>query len=171
MKRLKLLAAATGSILLLIGMCSCKKDGVYSYTGSYSFKTSGTISVDREFTDEEFESDQVTLPLTPESGQLNILRANDTDVILTFNVIGGDAVVMNGTINSDNEIELEKNKRIITVKDGAVNPQFNVTVSGSGIKYDDVIVFYLTYSGQGSSTLRNYSITASNIQCVAKLNQ
>lgn len=171
MRKLNLIAVATGAVLLLSGICSCTKDGADLYNGYYSFKTSGTLNVTREYPDEELESDNTTLPLTAESGQLNILRVNDTDVILAFNILGGDAIVMNGTVNSDNEIELEKSKRIITVKDGAINPQFTVTVSGSGIRYDNVIIFNLTYSGNGSSTLRNYTITASNVQCIAKLNE
>lgn len=168
MKRLDLFAAATGLLLLLAG--SCTKDGAELFTGYYSFKTGGTLETRREYSDESIESDTVTLPLTSESGQLNILHEKDNKVILAFNIMGGDPVVVNGSVNADNELVLEKTTRLITVKDGALSPQFTVTISGRGKKYDDVVIFNLKYDGSASTTLRNYTIISSNVQCVAKIN-
>ena len=110
------------------------------------------------------------LPLTSESGQMNIIKTGDNSVIVTMNIVGGDALVFNGKAEGK-VLTLDPAVRFVSFRDGANTVSLEITVSGTAEKHDDVAVFTLEYTGGGETTLYDYKILASEVKCVARLNE
>ncbi len=173
MKR-NLIAAAAVFAALLLSLTSCEKEGTRRFEGNYSFKTSGTLTIDRKVT-----SSDVTLPttdgtfkstLTSESGQMNIVTTGENTMVVTFNIIGGDVLVFDATVDGK-KITLSPISRIITIKDDGLTFTIDATLEGTGERYDDVVVFTLNYTGSTSYLVYDYTITESSVKCVAKVNK
>lgn len=179
--KMKPFVAALAVVASLLSFCSCEKEGVKLFDGNYSFKTSGILTVER--TAKVSESDASTgildipdgnrtfrLALTSESGQMNVIKTGDNSVIVTMNVVGGDAFVFSGKAEGK-VLTLDPAVRFVSFRDGANTVSLEVTVSGTAEKHDDVAVFTLEYTGGGETTLYDYKILASEVKCVAKLNE
>ena len=178
---MKPFVAALAVVVSLMSFCSCEKEGVKLFDGNYSFKTSGILTIER--TAKVSESDASAgildipdgnrtfrLALTSESGQMNVIKTGDNSVIVTMNVVGGDAFVFSGKAEGK-VLTLDPAVRFVSFRDGANTVSLEVTVSGTAEKHDDVAVFTLEYTGGGETTLYDYKILASEVKCVAKLNE
>lgn len=179
--KMKPFVAALAVVVSLMSLISCEKEGVKLFDGNYSFKTSGILTVER--TAKVSESDASAgildipdgnrtfrLALTSESGQMNIIKAGDNSVIVTMNIVGGDALVFNGKAEGK-VLTLDPAVRFLSFRDGANTVSLEITVSGTAEKHDDVAIFTLEYTGGGETTLYDYKILASEVKCVAKLNE
>lgn len=179
--KMKPFVAALAVVASLLSFCSCEKEGVKLFDGNYSFKTSGILTIER--TAKVSESDASAeildipdgnrafkLPLTSESGQMNIIKTGDNSVIVTMNVVGGDAFVFSGKAEGK-VLTLDPAVRFLSFRDGANTVSLEITVSGTAEKHDDVAIFTLEYTGGGETTLYDYKILASEVKCVAKLNE
>lgn len=178
---MKPFVAALAVVVSLMSLISCEKEGVKLFDGNYSFKTSGILTVER--TAKVSESDASAgildipdgnrtfrLALTSESGQMNVIKTGDNSVIVTMNVVGGDAFVFSGKAEGK-VLTLDPAVRFVSFRDGANTVSLEITVSGIAEKHDDVAVFTLEYTGGGETTLYDYKILASEVKCVAKLNE
>lgn len=227
MKR-NLISAAAVLAALLLSLTSCEKEGTRLYEGYYSFKTSGTLTIDREVnaSDDDTDADDstgddtaggddtsagttsvqpssalddlldslgislpdlrdslgidpdITLPttdgtfkssLSSESGQMNIVTTGENTMIVTLNIVGGDVLVFDATVDGK-KITLSPISRILTIKDEGITFTVDATVEGMGEKYGDVVIFSLKYTGDTSYLIYNYTITDSDVKCVAKVN-
>lgn len=228
MKR-NLISAAAVFAALLLSLTSCEKEGTRLYEGYYSFKTSGTLTIDREVNASDDDSDaddatgddtttggddisagttsllpssalddlldslgislpdlrdslgidpDITLPttdgtfkssLSSESGQMNIVTTGDNTMIVTLNIVGGDVLVFDATVDGK-KITLSPISRILTIKDEGLTFTIDATLEGTGEKYEDVVIFSLKYTGDASYLVYNYTITDSDVKCVAKVN-
>lgn len=179
--KMKPFVAALAVVVSLMSLISCEKEGVKLFDGNYSFKTSGILTVER--TAKVSESDASAgildipdgnrtfkLPLTSESGQMNIIKTGNNSVIVTMNIVGGDAIVFNGKAEGK-VLTLDPAVRVLSFRDGANTVSLEITVSGTAEKHDDVAIFTLEYTGDGETTLYDYKILASEVKCVAKLNE
>ena len=179
--KMKPFVAALAVVVSLMSLISCEKEGVRLFDGNYSFKTSGILTVER--TAKVSESDASAgildipdgnrtfrLALTSESGQMNVIKTGDNSVIVTMNVVGGDAFVFSGKAEGK-VLTLDPAVRFVSFRDGANTVSLEITVSGTAEKHDDVAVFTLEYTGGGETTLYDYKILASEVKCVAKLNE
>lgn len=179
--KMKPFVAALAVVVSLMSLISCEKEGVKLFDGNYSFKTSGILTVER--TAKVSESDASAgildipdgnrtfrLALTSESGQMNVIKTGDNSVIVTMNVVGGDAFVFSGKAEGK-VLTLDPAVRFVSFRDGANTVSLEITVSGTAEKHDDVAVFTLEYTGGGDTTLYDYKILASEVKCVAKLNE
>ncbi len=179
--KMKPFVAALAVVVSLMSLISCEKEGVKLFDGNYSFKTSGILTVER--TAKVSESDASAgildipdgnrtfrLALTSESGQMNVIKTGDNSVIVTMNVVGGDAFVFSGKAEGK-VLTLDPAVRFVSFRDGASTVSLEITVSGTAEKHDDVAVFTLEYTGGGETTLYDYKILASEVKCVAKLNE
>lgn len=179
--KMKPFVAALAVVVSLMSLISCEKEGVKLFDGNYSFKTSGILTIER--TAKVSESDASAgildipdgnrtfrLALTSESGQMNVIKTGDNSVIVTMNVVGGDAFVFSGKAEGK-VLTLDPAVRFVSFRDGANTVSLEVTVSGTAEKHDDVAVFTLEYTGGGETTLYDYKILASEVKCVAKLNE
>lgn len=178
---MKPFVAALAVVVSLMSLISCEKEGVKLFDGNYSFKTSGILTVER--TAKVSESDASAgildipdgnrtfrLALTSESGQMNVIKTGDNSVIVTMNVVGGDAFVFSGKAEGK-VLTLDPSVRFVSFRDGANTVSLEITVSGTAEKHDDVAIFTLEYTGGGETTLYDYKILASEVKCVAKLNE
>lgn len=179
--KMKPFVAALAVVVSLMSLISCEKEGVKLFDGNYSFKTSGILTIER--TAKVSESDASAgildipdgnrtfrLALTSESGQMNVIKTGDNSVIVTMNVVGGDAFVFSGKAEGK-VLTLDPAVRFVSFRDGANTVSLEITVSGTAEKHDDVAVFTLEYTGGGETTLYDYKILASEVKCVAKLNE
>lgn len=179
--KMKPFVAALAVVVSLMSLISCEKEGVKLFGGNYSFKTSGILTVER--TAKVSESDASAgildipdgnrtfrLALTSESGQMNVIKTGDNSVIVTMNVVGSDAFVFSGKAEGK-VLTLDPAVRFVSFRDGANTVSLEVTVSGTAEKHDDVAIFTLEYTGGGETTLYDYKILASEVKCVAKLNE
>ncbi len=179
--KMKPFVAALAVVASLMSFCSCEKEGVKLFDGNYSFKTSGILTIER--TAKVSESDASAgildipdgnrtfrLALTSESGQMNVIKTGDNSVIVTMNVVGGDAFVFSGKAEGK-VLTLDPAVRFVSFRDGANTVSLEITVSGTAEKHDDVAIFTLEYTGGGETTLYDYKILASEVKCVAKLNE
>lgn len=179
--KMKPFVAALAVVVSLMSFCSCEKEGVKLFDGNYSFKTSGILTIER--TAKVSESDASAgildipdgnrtfrLALTSESGQMNVIKTGDNSVIVTMNVVGGEAFVFSGKAEGK-VLTLDPAVRFVSFRDGANTVSLEITVSGTAEKHDDVAVFTLEYTGGGETTLYDYKILASEVKCVAKLNE
>ena len=178
---MKPFVAALAVVVSLMSLISCEKEGVKLFDGNYSFKTSGILTIER--TAKVSESDASAgildipdgnrtfrLALTSESGQMNVIKTGDNSVIVTMNVVGGEAFVFSGKAEGK-VLTLDPAVRFVSFRDGANTVSLEVTVSGTAEKHDDVAIFTLEYTGGGETTLYDYKILASEVKCVAKLNE
>lgn len=188
-----LFATALTLLLALTALCSCSKEGTELFEGYYSYKLSGEITlteiVESEGdgtgnADSQTEGDQtgdtgsdteetadpqvLTLTLTPESGQMNILT-RDKDggkMVITLNAMGGDATTL--------EASVEDGKLVIPASDKYFSSEllkFKLSISGEGSKLSDMVLMDLTAAETEISYLgKNYTLTDSKITCVATSN-
>ena len=159
------IAAAIVSAIVLLGSCS----KISRFQGNYSFKTSGIVTMEREFINDGTK-EEIRSSLSSESGQMNILSKGGDSLIVTMSIIGGDVVVMEGKLEND-RIVLNPFKRIMTVSDGSRNVTMNMDITGAATRYDDVILFDFQYLGTGSTLSYNYFVKESEVKCVAKANE
>ena len=119
-------------VLVILGMTltGCK-DEVQQTAGEYSYKISGTVI-----------ADSVETHLLSETGALHVIYEDAGDLLLTFNVLGGDVYKTYADV-ANKEMKLQEFQRLLTV--GA--QEYKVTVTGSGEVHDKDLVLNLSYRG------------------------
>ena len=169
----------TAIVMLSAVLCSCSKEGTALFKGNYSFKTSGTISARQisEPADTLLPSD-VTIKLATESGQMDITPRDGDAMLVSMNVTGGDMLVYDAQASAE-ELTVCPDTRSITLTfpsedDSQILPHTicaDIAISGSGHRYDNIILFKFTYSGTFQVGDTEYEIYSSDIDCRAKLNE
>ena len=167
-------------ILLAIsftGLTSCKKSGVNLFAGSYSFKSSGEISITAITAIDSVNYPipaSLNINLTNDIGQLDISvsdKKND-QVIVIINYLNGDVVTTTGTCEGL-EIDLDEfNRSILPVTLTTLTfNDLDIKVSGTGKIYDeDKIVFDMSYRGKIKIGSVTYKIQDQDIKMVAYRN-
>ncbi|HIR83084.1 MAG TPA: hypothetical protein IAC98_04760 [Candidatus Cryptobacteroides pullicola] len=158
--------------LAVLALGSCSKEGTRLFEGDYTYKLSGTIEVERvSVTNPGSAQDIMTLSIPDESGQMYILNKDDgmDRVLITMNAMLGSANTMEGTAR-DGVITLSPSQRCQRVIDNMESVRFDVEITGEGRKYDDVVIFELSYEGQAEGIQYNYRIVDSDIECIAREN-
>lgn len=155
---------------------SCVKEGTSRFEGNWSFKTSGTVQLSSAASGDAADGGAVsetrTASILTESGQMDIVTVDKTSgqMVVTMNVLGGDAVVMDAVATGRTiDITPFTRKAAIVMAD-MINAHADVTVSGTGVRYDDIIIFDLVYEGGFEYLTTSYELKGSCIKCVAKLN-
>ena len=97
------------SVFCLIALASCQKKNAPLFRGDYSFKTSGSVTLEEINPEDEPASFTVSLP--NEIGQLEIsaLDNGKDSVLVVMNTMGGEVVVTHAFCK-DNEIFLRNFK-------------------------------------------------------------
>ena len=149
--------------LILIGCCACSNDARL-LSGDYSYKTSGSVVI-------ATDTEEVTYQLPDKIGQLNVvdLKATDKDsVLLVLNEMGGSLTTIYARISADS-IELQPYTTTLTITTGKGTGTYDITVSGTGIRYDDLIMLHETYDGTLSDD-NETTLYSDNIIIVANRN-
>lgn len=155
------LAAAVATVLSLQG---CKKTGPALFAGNYSFKTSGYLVVS------DGSDEFVTIDLTPESGQMDIISSGeDGEVVITMNIIGGDMIVYRAKTDGDILMISGQQRRIALT--GTHHIGLTVDVRGTAEKLGDSVIMDLKYDGSYTFEDNEFVISDSNVCCRAKLNE
>ncbi len=185
----------------LMSLSSCEKEGVKLFDGNYSFKTSGTVTMQRTLKDSGNASAQAVGDDDTDFPDINIPDIDLPDINFpnegdgTVDVqLSSESGQMNIIKTGDNSVwvtmnivggdaltfnataegktlTLEPATRMMSFRDGTRTVSIKVTVSGTAEKHDDVAIFKLEYTGKGETTLYDYEIKESDVKCVAKLNE
>ena len=163
--------------LLLIMLCgllalsACQKRGMHLFRGDYSFKTSGSVTLDE--IDPEDEPASYTVSLPNEIGQLEIsdLDNGKDSVVVVMNTMGGEIVVTHAFCDG-NEIFLKDFKKSTLLFTGdSITLKNEVHVQASGQMYEDnTIILNMIYDGEAETSERNFTIHGDNIRMVATRN-
>ncbi|MCQ2169051.1 MAG: hypothetical protein MJY51_01355 [Bacteroidales bacterium] len=112
--------------------------------------------------------------LVAESGQMHILGKDGDEMIVTMNITGGDPVVFSA-LHRDGNLTLSPTRRMVAVRpDVDENDETvlcDMTVSGSGQRYDNMILFKMDYSGKYSYEDLEGNVSVSRIDCIATENE
>ena len=157
----------------LLLMASCNPAGPSAFSGYYSFKTGGFLQIAGTVTDLSGKRDTTFVRhLVAESGQMLFGDGGVRHEIVTMNITGGDPVVFPAAV-SDGTIVLEPVLRSVLVRpalgDDAIRHDF--TVSGTGRKYDNMILFDLLYEGDFRDGWLEGTVEESGVKCIATENE
>ena len=164
MKKSCLLIAICGLLVL----SACQKRGMPLFRGDYSFKTSGSVTLDE--IDPEDEPASYTVGLPNEIGQLEISAlGNEKDsVVVVMNTMGGEVVVTHAFCK-DNEIFLKDfSKNTLLFTGDSITLKNEVRVRASGQMYEDnTIILNMIYDGEAETNERSFTIHGDNIRMAA----
>ncbi len=172
----KVTGIVAGCLTSLLLLSSCSKD-IDRYKGSYSFKTSGSLTLKVVSTVSDTlpvsVGDTLTLPLINEWGQMNVVVRDKgaKTMLVTMDVMGGEATAFEAEASEDRITLLPKERYITLQILNNITQRTQVTVTGTGERYGNVLLFDLDYAGTLSAVSGTYEILESKVECVAERNE
>jgi len=163
------------SILLtfccLLALVACQKKNAPLFRGDYSFKTSGSVTLDEINAEDEPASYTVGLP--NEIGQLEIkdLDNGRDSVLVVMNTMGGEVVVTHAFCR-DNEIFLKdftKNTLLFTGDSLTLKNELRVHATGQMYE-NNTLILNMIYEGEAETNERTFEIYGDNIRMAATRN-
>lgn len=151
---------------------ACQKEPVTDLTGTYTYKTSGTVTL--EYVDPgNGEKTTHIMNLVNEEGQMTLAGTTSGELLIACNAIGGDAYTFTGSLNDAGTLLINGNpEKHIFVKSASLTVGHgNVRFSGSGKLYDDILAFSCEYMGTVTVAGVGMSIIGSDVEIVAKRNK
>ncbi|MBR4468630.1 MAG: hypothetical protein IKS53_04260 [Bacteroidales bacterium] len=154
---------------LLVALASCQKKNAPLFRGDYSFKTSGSVTLD-EIVTEGGTGDSFTASLPNEIGQLEIsaLDNGKDSVLVVMNTMGGEVVVTHAFCK-DNEIFLRDFKKNTLLFTGdSLTLKNDLSVKASGQMYEDnTLILNMVYEGEAETNDRSFKIYGDDIRMAA----
>lgn len=161
----------------------CTKDASEDLIGSYTYKTSGTLTLlETRFVgldDDALASileegtviDTLTFALTPEQGQMHVVRRDGAQVLVTFNDITGNADVAEASVDGGEIVIAPGQTKSVQLSDGLLKlgPR-TVGYGGTGRRYDDMLIIELDYEGEFEVNGTAMTVISSDVHCVAQAN-
>ena len=158
-------------ICTLLALASCQKKNAPLFRGDYSFKTSGSVTL--EEINPEDEPTSYTISLPNEIGQLEIsaLDNGKDSVLVVMNTIGGEVVVTHA-LCQDNKIFLRDFKKNTLLFTGdSITLKNDLRVKASGQMYEDnTLIINMTYEGKAETNERSFKIYGDDIRMAATRN-
>ena len=155
----------------LMALAACQKKNAPLFRGDYSFKTSGSVTLDE--IDPEDEPTTYTVSLPNEIGQLEIsdLGNGKDSVLVVMNTMGGEVVVTHA-LCKDNEIFLRDFKKNTLFFTGdSLTLKNDLCVKASGQMYEDnTLIINMIYDGEAKSNERSFKIYGDDIRMAATRN-
>ena len=159
------------AVLALLALTACQKKNAPLFRGDYSFKTSGSVTLDE--IDPQDEPVSYTVSLPNEIGQLEIsdLDNGKDSVLVVMNTMGGEVVVTHARCEG-NEIFLKDfTKNTLLFTGDSLTLKNEVRVQASGQMYEDnTIILNMIYNGEAETSERNFTIHGDNIRMAATRN-
>ena len=156
------------TLCCLLALVACQKKNAPLFRGDYSFKTSGSVTLDEIDPEEEPASYIVSLP--NEIGQLEIsdLGNGKDSVLVVMNTMGGEVVVTHAYCDG-NEIFLKDfTKNTLLFTGDSLTLKNDLSVKASGQMYEDnTIILNMIYDGEAETNERNFTIHGDNIRMAA----
>ena len=158
-------------ICCLLALVACQKKNAPLFRGDYSFKTSGSVTLDE--IDAENEPASYTINLPNEIGQLEIsdLGNGKDSVLVVINTMGGEVVVTHAFCQ-DNEIFLcnfKKNTLLFTGDSLTLKNDLHVSASGQ-IYENNTLILNMIYEGEAENNNRNFKVYGDDIRMAATRN-
>lgn len=155
----------------LVALSACQKRGMHLFRGDYSFKTSGSVTLDEIMAEGDTDEPATyTVSLPNEIGQLEIsdLDNGKDSVIVVMNTMGGEVVVTHAFCDG-NEIFLKDfTKNTLLFTGDSITLKNEVHVQASGQMYEDnTIILNMIYDGEAETSERNFKIHGDNIRMAA----
>ena len=152
----------------LMALASCQKKNAPLFRGDYSFKTSGSVTLNEINTEDEPASFTVNLP--NEIGQLEIkdLDNGKDSVLVVMNTMGGEVVVTHA-LCQDNKIFLRDFKKNTLLFTGdSLTLKNDLRVHASGQMYEDnTLIINMIYEGEAETNERSFKIYGDDIRMAA----
>lgn len=166
MKKLIIIA-----VFALMAFSSCQKSGMHLFRGDYSFKTSGSVTMDEIVPEgDTIEPVSYTVSLPNEIGQLEIsaLGVDKDSLLVVMNTMGGEVVVTHAFCDG-NEIFLKDfTKNTLLFTGDSITLKNEVRVKASGQMYEDnTIILNMVYDGEAETVERSFKIHGDNIRMAA----
>ncbi len=163
MKRSVLIA-----IFSILALTACQKKNAPLFRGDYSFKTSGSVTLEEIDTEDEPASYTISLP--NEIGQLEISDlGNEKDsVLVVMNTMGGEVVVTHAFCK-DNEIFLKDfTKNTLLFTGDSLTLKNELSVHATGKMYENnTLILNMVYEGEAETNERSFEIYGDNIRMAA----
>ena len=155
------------SVFCLIVLASCQKKNAPLFRGDYSFKTSGSVTLNEIVTDEPAS---YTVGLPNEIGQLEIseLGNGKDSVLVVMNTMGGEVVVTHAFCK-DNEIFLKDfTKNTLLFTSDSLTLKNDLRVHATGQMYEDnTLIINMVYDGEAETNERSFKVYGDNIRMAA----
>ena len=159
------------TICALVALSACQKKNAPLFRGDYSFKTSGSVTLDE--IDPEDEPTTYTVSLPNEIGQLEIsdLGNGKDSVLVVMNTMGGEVVVTHAYCK-DNEIFLRDFKKNTLLFTGdSLTLKNDLLVHAKGQIFDDnTLILNMTYEGEAETNDRSFKVYGDDIRMAATRN-
>ena len=154
-----------------LALASCQKKNAPLFRGDYSFKTSGSVTLNEINAEDEPASFTVSLP--NEIGQLEIsaLDNGKDSVLVVMNTMGGEVVVTHA-LCQDNKIflrDFKKNTLLFTGDSLTLKNELRVHASGQMYE-DNTLILNMTYEGEAETNERSFKIYGDDIRMAATRN-
>ena len=152
----------------LLALAACQKKNAPLFRGDYSFKTSGSVTLDEINADDEPASYTVSLP--NEIGQLEIsdLDNGKDSVLVVMNTMGGEVVVTHA-LCKDNEIflrDFKKNTLLFTGDSLTLKNDLRVSAKGQ-MNEDNTLILNMVYEGEAETSDRSFKVYGDDIRMAA----
>ena len=155
----------------LMTLSACQKKNAPLFRGDYSFKTSGSVTLDEINAEDEPASYTVSLP--NEIGQLEIsdLDNGKDSVLVVMNTMGGEVVVTHA-LCKDNEIFLRDYKKNTLLFTGdSLTLKNDLRVSAKGQIYEDnMLILNMVYEGEAETNDHSFKVYGDDIRMAATRN-
>ena len=159
------------SVCCLMALTSCQKKNAPLFRGDYSFKTSGSVTLNEINTEDEPASYTISLP--NEIGQLEIsaLDNGKDSVLVVMNTMGGEVVVTHAFCQ-DNKIFLRDFKKNTLLFTGdSLTLKNDLRVKASGQMYEDnTLILNMIYEGEAETNERSFKVYGDDIRLAATRN-
>ena len=156
------------TLCCLLALVACQKKNAPLFRGDYSFKTSGSVTL--EEVDPEHEPTIYTVSLPNEIGQLEISDLGDgkDSVLVVMNTMGGEVVVTHAFCK-DNEIFLRDFKKNTLLFTGdSLTLKNDLRVKASGQMYEDnTLILNMIYEGEAETNERSFKVYGDDIRMAA----
>lgn len=159
------------SVCCLMALASCQKKDAPLFRGDYSFKTSGTVTLDEIVAEgETTEPASYSVSLPNEIGQLEISDLGNVkdSVLVVMNTMGGEVIVTHAFCQ-DNEIFLKDfTKNTLLFTGDSITLKNEVRVSATGQMYENnTLIINMIYEGEAETNERSFEIYGDNIRMAA----
>ena len=156
------------TLCCLLALGACQKKNAPLFRGDYSFKTSGSVTLDEINAEDEPSTYTVSLP--NEIGQLEIsdLGNGRDSVLVVMNTMGGEVVVTHAYCK-DNEIFLKDFKKNTLLFTGdSLTLKNDLRVKASGQMYEDnTLILNMIYEGEAETNERSFKVYGDDIRMAA----
>lgn len=156
-------------ICALMALASCQKKNAPLFRGDYSFKTSGSVTLE-EIVPQGETGETFTVGLPNEIGQLEIstLDNGKDSVLVVMNTMGGEVVVAHA-LCKDNEIFLRDFKKNTLLLTGdSLTLKNDLRVKATGRMYEDnTLILNMIYDGEAERNERSFKVYGDDIRMAA----